>query len=39
MMARRLDKQFRCTDCGRWISYFDITKTFDGCYHCSGEED
>ena len=31
--------RFRCRDCGRWISYYNITKTFDGCYHCSGEQD
>jgi len=31
--------RFRCSGCGRWISYYNITKTFDGCYHCSGEED
>ena len=31
--------RFRCRDCGRWISYYNITKTFGGCYHCSGEED
>ena len=28
--------QVRCRDCGRWISYFDITKTFDGCHYCEG---
>ena len=31
--------RFRCSGCGRWISYYNITKTFDGCYHCSGEQD
>ena len=28
----------RCRDCGRFISYWNITKEFDGCYHCSGDE-
>ena len=31
--------RFRCRDCGRFISYWNITKEFDGCYHCSGEQD
>jgi len=31
--------RFRCRDCGRFISYWNITKEFDGCYHCSGERD
>jgi len=26
--------QMRCRDCGRFISYSNITKTFDGCYNC-----
>ena len=31
--------QVRCRDCGRWISYFDITKTFDGCNYCEGSSE
>ncbi len=23
-----------CRDCGRFVSYSKITKTFDGCYNC-----
>jgi len=23
-----------CRDCGRFVSYNNITKTFDGCYNC-----
>jgi len=23
-----------CRDCGRFISYSNITKDFDGCYNC-----
>jgi len=26
--------QCRCRDCGRWVSYYDITKTFDGLLNC-----
>ena len=26
--------QMRCRDCGRFVSYSNITKTFDGCYNC-----
>ena len=31
--------QCRCGGCGRWVSYHDITKTFDGCHYCSGEQE
>jgi hypothetical protein len=31
--------QVRCRDCGRWISYYNITKTFDGCNYCEGYDD
>jgi ribosomal protein L37E len=31
--------QCRCRDCGRWISYHDITKTFDGCNYCEGYDE
>ena len=24
----------RCRDCGRFISYYAITKDHDGCFHC-----
>jgi len=33
------DRRLRCRDCGRWISYYNVTKTFDGCYYCSGEQE
>jgi len=29
--------QCRCRDCGRFISYYAITKTSDGCAYCEGE--
>ena len=30
--------QCRCRDCGRFVSYYAITKTSDGCAYCEGYE-
>ena len=30
-------EQCRCRDCGRFVSYYAITKTSDGCAYCEGK--